>query len=188
LADRDDALLDLGFHRVHRRVVEAEQMVLAVGANGVAFGANAPGQIGVAAGHPADQEIVSLHAILRQHVKHPVGVGRQRAVVEGQHDLLVLERQRLAVVHGADAGKLPGIDLHHPAGAERVRIAWAVGGARLRRRERDQHQCDQTEGAPTAPSHEGCADLCEASGTKASGGGDAAARRELSGFIFKGRP
>ncbi len=42
-SDRSDALLDFVLHGVERRAVEAEQMVLAVGADGVAFGEDAAG-------------------------------------------------------------------------------------------------------------------------------------------------
>ena len=146
--DGSDALLDLALHGVERRAVESEQMVLAVGADGVALGEDAAGEVRIAAGHAADQEIVGLHAVLGQHVEHAVGVGRQRAVVEGQHDLLVLERQRTAVLHCADARKFARVDRHHPAGAERIRIAGTIGGARLRGRERDEHQYDQSDCAP----------------------------------------
>ena len=147
-SDRNDALLDFALHRVHRRAVEAEQMVLAVGADGVALGEDAAGEVGIAAGHAADQEIIGLHAMLGQHVEHAIGVWRQRAVVEGQHDLLVLERQRVGVLHRADAGKFARVHRHHPAGAERIRIARTIGGARLRGRHRAEHQCDQDQRAP----------------------------------------
>ena len=123
-------------------------MVLAVGADGVAFGKDAAGEVRIAAGHAADQEVVGFHAVLGQHVEHAIGVGRHRAVVEGQHDLFVLERQRTGVLHHSDAGKLTRVDRQYSAGAERIRIAGTIGGARLRGRERDQHQYDQTKSAP----------------------------------------
>ena len=147
-SDRSDALLDLALHRVHRSAVETEQMVIAVGADGMALGEGAAGEVGIAAGHPADQEIIGIHAMLGQHVEHAIGVGRQRAVVEGQHDLFVLERQRTGVLHHADAGEFSRIDRQHPAGAERIRIAGTIGGTRLRGRQRGEHKYDQTKSAP----------------------------------------
>ena len=39
-----------------------------------------------------------------------IAVVRQRPVVERQHHFVILERQRLGVLHGADAGMLQGID------------------------------------------------------------------------------
>jgi hypothetical protein len=123
-------------------------MVLAVVADDVAVGVDALEQVGIAARHPADDEVVGLHAMLGQHVQHAVGVGRHRPVVEGQHDLLVLQRQRLLVLHAADAREFVRVDRHHAAGAERVRIAGAIGRARLRCGHRAEDQCDQDEGAP----------------------------------------
>ncbi len=147
-SDRSDALLDLALHRVHRSAVETEQMVIAVGADGMALGEGAAGEVGIAAGHPADQEIIGIHAMLGQHVEHAIGVWRQRAVVEGQHDLLVLERQRMGILRRADAGKLSRVHRQHPAGAERVRIARTIIGARLRSRHCAKHQCEQDQRAP----------------------------------------
>src|SRR6478672_7124986 len=90
--DRNDALLDFALHGVERGAIEAEQVVLAVGADGMTFGEDATGELRIAAGHAANQEIVGLYAVFGQRVEHAIGVWRQRAVVEGQHDLLVLER------------------------------------------------------------------------------------------------
>ncbi len=189
--DRNDALFDFVLHGVERRAIEAEQMVLAVGADGVAFGEDAAGEVRIAAGHAADQEIVGLHAMLGQHVEHAIGVGRQRAVIEGQHDLLVLERQRTGVLHRADAGEFARVDRQHPAGAERIRIAGAVGGARLRGRERDEHQYDHTN---CAPKHQvpirqcaGCDFPSCTTRTLASGVDNTAARRQISAVIFNAR-
>ena len=94
---------------------------------GVAFGEDAAGEVRIAARHAADQEIIGFHAMLGQHVEHAIGVWRHRAVVEGQHDLLVFERQRVGVLHRADARKLARVHRHHPAGAERIRIAGTIG-------------------------------------------------------------
>ena len=76
-------------------------------------------------GHLADQEIGGLHALRGQYVENGGGVGRDRAIVEGEHHLVVLERQRGPVLDGADQGKLGRIDGDGAAGADRVRIARA---------------------------------------------------------------
>jgi hypothetical protein len=102
----------------------------------------------IAAGHPADQEIIGLHAMLGQHVEHAIGVWRHRAVVEGQHDLLVLERQRMGILRRADTRILSRVHRDHPLGAERVRIARTVIGARFRSRHCGKHRCDQDQRAP----------------------------------------
>jgi len=44
------------------------------------------------------------------------------AVVEGQHHLVIAQRQRLGILHGADAGMLARIDHQRARGADRVRI------------------------------------------------------------------
>jgi len=54
------------------------------------------------------------------------GVGRQGTIVEGQNDFAVLERQRFAILHGAEAHVLAGI---HHNGAAHAECAWrALGG------------------------------------------------------------
>jgi len=69
--------------------------------------------------------------------------GRQRAVIEGEHHLVVLQRQRLLVLHGAKQAEFAGIDGQHAAGAEGVWIAWA----RLRRGGTDTPATVQTNNA-----------------------------------------
>jgi hypothetical protein len=54
-------------------------------------------------------------------------VGRQRAVIEGQDDFVVVERQRFPIIVHAEEGMLPRIDRDRAAGAERTRIPRAVG-------------------------------------------------------------
>ncbi len=139
-SNRGDAPLDLVLHRVHRRAVETEQMVLAVGADGMALGEDAAGEVGIAAGHPAHQEIIGLHAMLGQYVEHATGVRRHRTVVEGQHDLFVIERQRLGILRRTDTRILSRVHRDHPLGAERVRIARTVIGARFRSRHCGKHR------------------------------------------------
>src|SRR5262245_64852585 len=116
--------------RSTRRIdrLEGAWMVLAVSADGMAFVVDAPDDGRIGTRHLADQEIGGLHALRRQRLENDAGIGRQWAVVEGNHHLVVLQRQRLLVLHGAEQGKFAGIDGQHPAGAEGVWIA----GARLR--------------------------------------------------------
>src|SRR5262249_36200688 len=55
-----------------------------------------------------------------------VGVTRNRTIVERQHDLMIVKRQRFGVLHGADTGMLVGIDYECAADPERAR--WALLG------------------------------------------------------------
>jgi hypothetical protein len=151
--DRGKALLDLALHQVARHAVEGERVVLAVIADGVAGVADFLQQIRITARHAADDEVGRLHAVLGQHVQHAVGVGRQRAVVEGQHHLAVFQRQRALVLDRADARIVLRIDREHAAGAERVRIARAIGGARVRRAKRRQHRSRQNHSPPIHAPH-----------------------------------
>ena len=75
--------------------------------------------------HLADQEIGRLHAILFQRVEHVRAVGRDRTVVEGDHHLVVLERQSVLVLHGADQRQRSRIDGNNAAGADGVGVARA---------------------------------------------------------------
>ena len=91
------------------RPLEGERMVLAVGADRVAGIVDAPDDRRISARHFADEEIGRLHALRGQRIENGVGVGRYRAVVEGDDDLMVFERQRLRILHAADAGEVqPG--------------------------------------------------------------------------------
>jgi hypothetical protein len=103
-------------------------------ADGMALVIDAPddGRIGMC--HLADQEIGDLYALRCQRIENDIGIRRQRAVVEGDHHLVVLQRQGLLVVDGAKQGKFARIDGQHAAGAE----GFWVAGAR-RRRGRDGH-------------------------------------------------
>ena len=98
----------------------------------------------ISCGHAADHEERRLDAFVRQRRQHAVGVGRQRAVIEGEHHLAVAQRQRLPVLHLAEAGIVVRADGHDPADAERIGIAGAgLGGLRCRRpghRYRDTRQ------------------------------------------------
>ena len=58
----------------------------------------------------------------------PVGIGRQRAVVEGEHHFFIEKRKRLRIVHRANPAMLARIDHDGAAGAERVGAAGAFAG------------------------------------------------------------
>ena len=69
--------------------------------DGVSLGVDAAHQLRIGLGHAPDHEKRRLHAFRRQNVEHPAAMGRERAVVEGEHDFLVVERQRFAILHAA---------------------------------------------------------------------------------------
>ena len=103
-------------------------MVLAVGADGVAGVAELADAFGIFPGHAADDEEGRLHALRGEDFQHLVAVVRQRAVIEGQHHLVIFQRQRFGILHGADARMLARVDHQGSRGAERVGMARAIGG------------------------------------------------------------
>jgi hypothetical protein len=74
-----------------------------------------------------------------------VGAGRQRAIVEGEHHLMVFERQALAVLHGTEPGMLDGIHNNGATGPKCSRIAGALGRCGKPRREQCHSQNDQKQ-------------------------------------------
>ena len=89
-------------------------------ADGVAFGRDPPHQIGMFRGGLADQEEGRLHAFVRQRRQHFRRRRRPRAVIEGQHHLMIPQRQRLRKVLQPDPRRGGGIDMKNARGAERV--------------------------------------------------------------------
>ena len=83
---------------------------------------------GIVVGLPSHQEESRLRAMGGENVQNLIAVFRQRAVIEGQHHLVVLERQRLAILHGADDGILTRIDHNRARRADGVGMSGAVGG------------------------------------------------------------
>ena len=77
--------------------------------------------------HPADLEEGCLHALRGEDVENLVAVARQRAVVEGQHHLVIPQRQRLGILHGADARMLARIDHQRARSPDRVGMAGTIG-------------------------------------------------------------
>src|SRR5262249_58853491 len=104
-------------------------MAITVSPDSVAGIANAPHRIGEVARHFADDEVGRLYAFVFEYVQHLGRAGRQRTVVEGDHDLMIFQRQGLVILHGAETRVLGGIDHKCPARAERVGVARAFGGS-----------------------------------------------------------
>jgi hypothetical protein len=77
------------------------------------------GDIGVGRRHSANQKEGRLHAFADEY--KGCGWEGQRDVVEGEHHLMVFERQALAVLHDAKPGMLERI--HHD-GATRSKPVW----------------------------------------------------------------
>ena len=103
-------------------------MVLAVGADGVAGGDELAHAFRVGPGLLADDEEGCLDALIGEDLQHLVAVARQRTVIEGQHHLVIPERQGLRILHRADARMLARIDHEGSRGAERVGMAGTIGG------------------------------------------------------------
>src|SRR5205809_336292 len=62
-----------------------------------------------------------------EDVEDLVAVFRQRTVVEGQHHLMVRQRQRLGILHGADDVMFARIDHERARCADRLGMARAIG-------------------------------------------------------------
>ena len=116
-----------------RHLVAGERMVLAVGADGVAGVAQLAHAFRIGVGLLADQEERRLDAVGGENLQDLVAVFRQRTVVEGQHHLMIPERQRFRILHGADDGMCARIDHERARRADRVGMAGAIGGRRGRR-------------------------------------------------------
>src|SRR5262247_2079575 len=100
-------------------------MVLAVGADRMPRIIDAPDERRISACHVTDEEIGRLHAFRGERVEDGVRVRRDRAIVEGDDDLMVFERQRFRILHAADAGEVSRVDGENAAGAKRMRTTWA---------------------------------------------------------------
>ena len=99
----------------------------AVVPDGVAPGRDLAHQCGMFGGRLADQEERRLHALHGQRCQHFRRRRRRWAVIEGQHDLVIAERQRVRKLFQPDPRRGGGIDGKH---ARRAKHA----GARARRR------------------------------------------------------
>src|SRR5262249_38693264 len=95
-------------------------MALVVIGDRVAFIVDPPHDRGITLSHAAHHEKGGLHAFRRQRLEDAGGVGWQQTVVEGEHHLVVFERQRFVVLHAADARGLAGG--YHDGGADPERV------------------------------------------------------------------
>src|SRR5262249_46856756 len=122
LAQRRKTLFDLA-RRLSRRHF-ANGVVLGVVGDNVALVVNAPHHRRIGARHLPDHEEGRLHTFRCEGLEDAAGVTRQRTIVEPQHDLMIVKRQRFGVLHGADTGILVGID--HECAADPERARWAL--------------------------------------------------------------
>jgi len=136
--DRGDPAFDLLLDPRQAQALEAERMIETVRADRMALVVHAPQHPRVGMRHLADNEISRLHALRGERIEDEVAVGRQRAVVEGDHHLMIGERQRLLVLHAADAREFVRTDGEHARGAERVAMAGTDVVRQGRTRARDQ--------------------------------------------------
>ena len=137
--DRSDTVIDLRLGALDRHLVHGERMIPAMGADGVAGVAQLADAFRETLRHLADQEEVRLDALRGENGEDLIAVARQRSVVERQHHLMVPERQRFPILHGADPGMLSGIHHQGSRRAERIGVAGAIGGGgRLQTRTRQQ--------------------------------------------------
>src|SRR5450631_2771888 len=83
-------------HMVEQRVVKA------VVCNRVALGQLAPGEFGMGGGIAAEQEERCPHAFALEGIEHGRGGARPRAVIEGEHHLLVSKGQGAGEVLATD--------------------------------------------------------------------------------------
>jgi len=63
-----------------------------VGPDGMATRLDSVDNIGMVCRHLANQEEDCFHTFMGQRVEDMVSLGRQWAVVEGKHDLMIFER------------------------------------------------------------------------------------------------
>ena len=110
-----------------------------MGGDGMAGIAHLAHAFGVGVGLPSDQEEGRLGAMGGEDVEDLVAVFRQRTVVEGEDYLMIFQRQRLGILHGADQRILPRIDHQRARRADRIGMPGAIGGRRGLRRGAGQH-------------------------------------------------
>ena len=108
---------------------------MGVVAKAMPLGELAPRQLRMRDNVAADQEEGGEHAFVLERIENSRRGGGPGAVVEGEHQLLGLQRQGRRELFAADARRAGGIDREHTFGAERVWVAGAgaavaVGGRR----------------------------------------------------------
>jgi len=102
-------------------------MRIGVVPDGVALGQYLAGQRRMGRGAAAQHEEGCLDAFMAQRRQHRIGGAGEGAVIEGQRDLLGLQRQRRLEMLAADRGRGGRIDGQDTRGAERRRIAGTIG-------------------------------------------------------------
>ena len=128
-----DAAVDLRLGAGESHVTQ-QRVRIAVGAEAVSFRPFAANQPRVGGSAAADKEKRRLHALCLQGIEHLRCCGRPRTVVKGQHQLLVVERQRDRKLLAADARGHRGVDHKDPCSAERIGMSGAgLGDGRKRR-------------------------------------------------------
>src|SRR5579872_5766430 len=126
--DRRDTAVNFLLDLLRGQALEGERVILTVGADGVAGVVDAAHQLGVSTRHLADKKIGRLDALRGQCVEDNAGIGRNRTIVEGDDDLVILERQRARILDAAKTGKFAGCYRQHAAGAQRVGITRTLFG------------------------------------------------------------
>ena len=122
LIDRLEAVLDIGPRRLlgdhaHQRMGEA------VIGDGVALLGDAPCERRRCRGHSPHHEEGRAHALGLQRVEKLAGGSRKRAVIEGEHHLMVGERKRARIALEPDLEAALRADRQDPRGAERGFLA-----------------------------------------------------------------
>ena len=88
---------------------------------------NLPDGVGMRSRHLPNEEKRRLDTFQRQDFKDLSGARRNRTVVKCDNHLMIIEGERLVILHRPDARMLEGIDRYGPAGAKRFWIARALG-------------------------------------------------------------
>src|SRR6266566_7049898 len=81
-----------------------------MGGDGVAGGGELVHAFRIGARLLTDGEEDRLDAIIGEDLQHLVAVAGQRPIIEGQDHLVIPERQRLGILHGADSRMFARID------------------------------------------------------------------------------
>jgi hypothetical protein len=110
-----------------------------------------PHGIRIGTRHRSHKEESRLDAFRRQRCKHAVGIGGQRPVVEGEDHFLVRERQRLGILHRADAGVLNRIDHQNARRADRMRVIRALAGLNIQAGQAGQQTTDNARDVTHIP-------------------------------------
>ena len=121
-----DAAIDLGPNLVDRHLLHATGMMLSMRPYCVSFFVDASYDCGKFAGHFTDEKKRGFDALGGKDIEHRGGVGRDRSVVECEHNFLVGERQALRILHDADMVDFARVDDKNAARSQRVGMAGAV--------------------------------------------------------------